>query len=130
MERLNLVELNNGKVKLIKHGFIPADDELKLLPFIGEDVPALIEAIGYNLKSAPDKRRYQRKVSFPGLTPEGLQILQQTAATDGQKLLEELDKKLSSHALDTGDCKLRQTGLGVYVFDIEHDQGLRGDEND
>jgi len=120
LDRLNLVKLEDNNVTLIKHGYIPEGDDLSLLPFIGEDIPALIDTIDFNIKTVASNRRFQRKVAFPGLTKEGLKYVQQIAETEGQKLLEAADKNLSVYALQDGETTHRQTGIGIYVFDIEH----------
>ena len=56
--------------------------------------------------------------------------MQKTAETDGQKLLELLDKDLAKHALNETSSQLHQTGLGIYIFDIEHEPKQLAEFND
>lgn len=97
LTRTGVAEVEGDRVRLVKPGFLPAQDETSLLPFLGEDVPALIDTINFNLQQDNLPKRLQRKVVFPALTDAGLAHLQHVAETDGQRLLEQLDEELRTH---------------------------------
>lgn len=126
LERLRIAQSDDNHVNLLKHGFVPAsDDETSGLPFIGEDVAALLDTVDYNLRTGNKQRRFQRKVSFFGLSEAGLEALQNRAAAEGQRFLKSLDEELAPHANTSDDDANRLTGLGIYVFDLQQPEGER-----
>lgn len=124
LERLRIAERRGDRVQLLQRGFVPGgEDEAAGIPFIGEDAAALLDTLDHNIKAGNGPRRFQRKVAFPGLTAAGLQVLQERAASEGQRLLETLDEELQSHACTNKSDRL--TGLGIYVFDQKNPEGER-----
>lgn len=129
LQRLGVVECKGHQITLIQPGFIPGDTEESSLPFLGEDAAALVDTIDHNLQAeSSSERRYQRKLSFPGLTPEGMKILQETAATAGQKLLEKTDAIVAEHRAPEVDGEQRFSGMGIYVFDLSNPDKKLNDE--
>ena len=118
LERLNIVKRSDNTLTLIQKGFVPQGDEDALLPFLGEDAAALLDTMDFNLQNPPETRRYQRKLSFPGLTDEGMKILHRTAHDAGQKLLEDTDAIVAKHKAPEEEGVNRFSGMGIYVFDL------------
>lgn len=127
LARQGIVAQEGNTVTLLQKGFVPSGDEESLLPFLGEDAAALLDTMDHNLQSDKADRRYQRKLSFPALTPVGMQILQETASTAGQKLLEETDAIVAQHRAEEADGENRYCGMGIYVFDLTNPE--RKDDN-
>jgi len=116
LTRTGVAQIEGDRVRLVKPGFLPAQDEAVLLPFLGEDVPALIDTMNFNLQQDKLPKRFQRKVVFPALTDAGLAHLQHMAETDGQQLLEKLDEELRTHVPEFAKPGQALVGLGVYVL--------------
>lgn len=116
LTRTGVAQVEGDCVRLVKPGFLPAQDETVLLPFLGEDIPALIDTMNFNLQQNNVPKRFQRKVVFPALTDAGLAHLQQVAETDGQRLLEQLDEELREHVPETAKPGQGLTGLGIYLI--------------
>ncbi|NRB38293.1 MAG: hypothetical protein HRU20_07455 [Pseudomonadales bacterium] len=124
--RLKIIEQDDAnQLHLLQQGFLPQMDDQHKIPFLGEDVSALIQTISHNLRNDAEDLRFQRKVSFDQLSPEGVIALQTFAEQKGQALLLELDALLSQYALP-GDAEKdnqdvddngRYAGLGMYVFE-------------
>ena len=100
-------------LELQQVGYVPREDVAAKLDLLGTDVAALLSTISHNI-SEPDAPLFQRKVSFPQLSPAGIQALLRVASSDGQDLLRRLDKQLAP--LQSDDASGRFAGLGIYAF--------------
>ena len=119
--RVKTVEVVNNEVKLLTHGYIPADGEEEKLHILGTDVALLISTIDYNLEVKDNEPHYQRKVAYDNLPEEALPFLRELSRKKSQELLEELDRHLVKYDRDsnpdvTGSGKVR-AGLGIYYFE-------------
>ena len=131
LERAGAIErLDDGRVRLARHGYIPAREETEKLRILGTDTRDLIETIDHNLESAPDAARYQRKVTYDNVPVEYAEAFRALAARRSQELLEELDRWLAERDRDehpdipgTGQVRL---GLAVHQIEQRRD----GDEPD
>ncbi|WP_133249211.1 DUF6502 family protein [Abyssibacter profundi] len=101
-----------GRIALRVDGYVPYQDSSAKLEFMGTDVAALLETIGWNLEH-PQSPKFQRKVSFNDLTPAGVAALTAAAANQGMDLLRHLDSELAQHRTETGG---EFAGMGIYVF--------------
>ena len=101
-----------GWIALCVDGYVPYQDSSAKLEFMGTDVAALLETIGWNLEH-PQSPKFQRKVSFNDLTPAGVAALTAAAANQGMDLLRHLDSELAQHRSETGG---EFAGMGIYVF--------------
>lgn len=123
LERLGLVQNENGMLRLLQRAFIPASaDEADRLPYLGENIAAHIDTVDHNLRHGRDRSRFERKLVFPGLDPEGLQKLQALLERDGQAWLESLNETLTPHAPED-DKPQRISGVGIYFFDMKRPDG-------
>lgn len=128
LERLGLVQNENGMVGLLQRAFIPASaDEVDRLPYLGENIAAHIDTVDHNLRHGREAARFERKLVFPGLDPEGLRKLQSLLEQDGQAWLEALNLSLTPHTLDENDRR-QITGVGIYFFDMQRPNGESEDE--
>jgi hypothetical protein len=107
---------SDGKLRLVRHAFIPGDDPLDKLHILGTDVGELIATIDHNLSADPDALFFQRKVSNTRLDPAHTAEFRSLSAKKAQALLELLDAWLSRHEIDADDSG--ETGqyvsLGIY----------------
>jgi hypothetical protein len=118
----------DGRVRLLRHGYVPAADETAKLQILGTDTRDLIAAIGHNLEHGPADARFQRKVSYDNVPEEHAEAFRALAAERGQALLEELDAWLAArdrdHAPDADGTGRVRLGLGIYHIE---DRGARAD---
>ncbi len=107
-------ETSDGRLRLLRAGYIPSASEIDKLELLGTDVAALLATIDNNLAN-PGQALFQRKVSFPQLSPAGVAVLQKRVHEHGQRLLLELDEELAQFDRpDRADGHF--AGLGMYVF--------------
>ncbi len=109
-----VIETEDGKLQLSSAGYIPSASEIDKLELLGTDVAALLSTIDNNLQH-PAHARFQRKVSFPRLSPTGVRLLEEKVHAQGQQLLLELDSLLAAHD-QAEDAPGHFAGLGMYVF--------------
>lgn len=115
-----LVEERDGQVHLLSPSYIPRGPSAEKLMLMATDAAGLLGTLEHNLRGdAPP--RFERKVSFRHLSPEGVELLQKAAATQGQSLLEELDRKLAPHARDRAKPGTAHAGLGIFFY-LDTDQ--------
>jgi len=115
-----VVELNGDSVKLLKNAYLPSNDPVDILSILGTDSAELISTIDYNLTSAPEKRRFQRKVSNVLIDPAVLPEFRKLSSKKAQQLLEELDAWLSQHEIAEGENENNAplyVSLGIYYYD-------------
>lgn len=114
----------DGRVRLLRAAYLPADDPEEGLRILGTDTAELIATIDHNLRSGPDARWFQRKVSNAGVRPGDLPAFRALAAERAQALLEELDEWLAEHEVDEEQgC---YASLGIYYH---QDCSTPGEEN-
>lgn len=125
LKRLQVVSVTSkNRIKLLSRAYVPATSELDTLQILGTDVPDLIETIQYNLKAAPDNKRFQRKVSYLHIPERHVPTFMEYAASESQSLLEKLDRWLAQRdtehkSLGTPGSRL---GLGIYVIESTNEQ--------
>ena len=115
-----------GRLRLLRHAYIPDRDPADKLGILGRDSAELIATIGHNLQAAPESLRFQRKVSNARLDPAALPKFRELSRRRAQQLLEALDSWLSRHEI-TADKDNRQDGaqyvsLGIYYYEHPSDK--------
>lgn len=118
--------LEDNRIQLKTHAYIPQTGEEEKLHILGTDVADLIATIDHNL-SGKESPRFQRKVAYDNLPLECLPQLQQMTAEKGQKLLEGLNEWLQTQDRDSnpavnGTGKTR-AGVAVYYFQQNDEEG-------
>ncbi len=115
LENGGSVAREEGRVRLVRAAYLPADDPEEGLRILGTDTAELVTTIEHNLRSPADSRWFQRKVSNTRLQPEALPEFRQLAAERSQALLEALDEWLARHesAPDEPGC---YASLGIHYF--------------
>jgi len=120
--RVGVVErLEDGRIRLLNHAYIPRTAEVDKIGILGTDVRDLISTIDHNLRQEADYTLFQRKVSYDNLPREVLPEFRSLAAKGGQGLLEELDRWLSRHDRDVNPSVdgtgRKRAGVGIYYFE-------------
>ena len=119
----------NGNVTLLTNAYVPSSDEDEKLTILGNDVAELIATIDHNIRR-PEAPFFQRKVSYDRLPAEFVERLRETAATQAQLLLEQFDREMSAHDLDSaatadspvGTGEQRLASIGIYYFESRFDK--------
>jgi len=134
--RVKAVVLANDEVKLVTHGYVPAEGSEEKLHILGTDVALLIDTIDHNLEASTEQPHFQRKVAYDNLPEEALPLLRELSYEKAQALLEELDRHLVKHDRDSNSeikgSGRKRAGLGIYYFeedvnDEEHPQEQQDD---
>ena len=121
--RANCIHYQDGNVRLIKHSYVPANDSAELIHILGTDTRELIETIDHNMVSVPDKKRFQRKVSYDNLPHEVVERIKTLSAIRSQALLEELNHWLSQHQHENSDSDERYSvSIGIYYHERKSSQ--------
>ena len=110
-----VTQLEDGRLELLSQGYLPKADEAEKLHIFGTDVAALISTIDFNLQQ-PEQARFQRKVSFDNLSPEGVERLREITAERAYQLLLDLDRELAPYNQSQGGSF---AGLGIYQFAMQ-----------
>lgn len=126
LERVGSVaRTDDGKVRLIRHGYIPARDTAQKLTILGTDTRDLIATIDHNLECEPEEARFQRKVSYDNVPEEYVHEFRELAGRRSQELLQELDLWLAARDRDStpgvkGSGRVR-LGLGIHQIEERPD---------
>jgi len=121
LTRTGVVSLDEqGRVRLLVHGYIPGGDEPAKIAILGVDVAHLIRTIDHNI-GRDSEPFMQRKVAYDNIPAASLPELRQLGAVKGQEFLEQLDRALAEHDRDISGAPEEGArygvGIGVYYFE-------------
>jgi hypothetical protein len=119
--RVGAVEVVNKRIRLINRSYIPVNSEVEKLRILGTDVAKLIETVNHNMQKDQNNPFFQRKVYYDNLPEEALDEIRALVRSQGQQLIEFLDKKIQTHDRDVNP-QVRGSGtftagVGVYYFE-------------
>ena len=126
--RVGTVTNENGRVTLVRQGYVPHESESALLDLFATSATDLLTTLDHNL-SGTGERRLQMSVAYDNVTREGLDAFRVLSAERGLALLRELDAVLREHDRDvnpTADAppagsgerhQRHRTGLGLYLIE-------------
>jgi len=117
LEEAGSVKLVNGKIRLVRHAYVPAGDVVDKIRILGTDTAELLSTIDHNLTAEPDDLLFQRKVSYDNIDPAALEKLKKLSSKKAQTLLEQLDRQYADNELDEGDNGGMTVSLGIYYFE-------------
>jgi hypothetical protein len=117
LEEAGSVSTRQGKVRLIKHAYVPAGDDEARIRILGTDVSELISTIDHNLTAAPDELLFQRKVAYEDINPESLDKLKKLSFSRAQSLLERLDREYAKHEQTEDAGEGVSISLGIYYHE-------------
>jgi hypothetical protein len=123
LERLQVIEITaQNRVRLTERAYVPAANDLDTIQILGTDTADLIETIHHNLDRKKSQRLFQRKVSYTHIPDKHVEAFRQFASSEGQALLERLDRWLARRDTEprsAGKAGAR-LGLGIYQFSENH----------
>ena len=111
------VQVEDNKVQLIKHAYVPGKDSAEVIRILGTDTNELLNTIDFNLTAADGEKRFQRKVSSKLLDKKALDGFKVLANKHSQALLEELDAWLSQNEVPPDDDNATYVSLGIYFYE-------------
>ncbi len=135
LEHVGAVERgDDGRIRLLKAGYVPSADIEQMLHILGTDVRDLIITIDHNLSCEPGAVRFQRKVAYDNIPREFVGAFHALVEERGQSLLEELDRWLAARDRDrtanVGGSGRMRLGVGINLVEepAEHtgSEGERG----
>ncbi len=118
LEEAGNVRQVKGKVRLIRHAYVPGSDPVNKLQILGTDVGELIGTIDHNLTAGQDALLFQRKVAYDNIDPAAAGKLKKLSSKKAQALLEQLDKQYARHELEEGSGdKGKYISMGIYYHE-------------
>ena len=128
LERVGAVDrLKDGRIRLLASAYTPTNTSAEGIAILGDDVSDLVATIDHNLAGEEGRPLFQRKVSYDNLPVEAIEGLLVKVDTEGQSVLEKLDRSISRHDRDS-NVKAKGTGrkrlmVGVYCYtdDVSED---------
>jgi len=130
--RVGSVNNANGKISLLRKGYVPHQSESALLDVFSTSATDLLTTLDHNLRQDNrGTRRLQMSVVYDDVTDEGRDAFQALSAEESLALLRQFDKSLSQYDRGVnpsvkGSGKHR-VGLGVYW--IEDAEGENSHED-
>lgn len=118
LEKAGTVRVEDGKVVLVRHAYIPGNDSTEKLNILGTDVAELIGTINHNLEH-PEDPRFQRKASSNTMAADAVEEFRTLMSKKSMQLLEELDAWMTAHEVDPGKTPDEQTqriSVGIYYY--------------
>jgi len=119
LEKAGTVQVQDGKVKLVEHAYIPGNDSIEKLNILGTDVAELASTINHNLEHS-ENPRFQRKASNKTVSTESQDEFKALMHKKSMKLLEELDAWMSEHEVDNQEQPTEQSyqiSVGIYYYE-------------
>lgn len=111
------VQVEDNKVQLIKHAYVPGKDSAEIIRILGTDTNELLNTIDYNLTVENGDKRFQRKVSSKVLDSKAVEEFKTLSNKHSQALLEEFDAWLSQHEVSPDDDNATYVSLGIYFYE-------------
>ncbi len=118
LEKAGTVRVEDGKVILVRHAYIPGNDSSEKLNILGTDVAELISTINHNLEH-PEDPRFQRKASSNTMAADAVEEFRALMGKKSMQLLEELDALMSAQEVDprqNPDEQMQQISVGIYYY--------------
>lgn len=123
LEEGGTVSVSKGRVRLVRHAYVPGGDAIEKIKILGSDVYELISTIDHNLTAAADDLRFQRKVSYDCIDPAAVGKLKKMSFSKAQTLLEQLDKQYSDHVVEENDAGGgKYISLGIYFYEQDSEE--------
>ena len=122
--RVGVVEVgDDAMIYLLSRAYIPKDGVNEKIHYLGTDVSGLINTMDRNIYQTDVSPFFQRKVYYDNLPDDVVEEIKQMVSKNGQKLLEQMDKKMALHDRDSNPVVKGEgrnaIGVGVYYFENE-----------
>jgi hypothetical protein len=116
-----IVEMKNGKIRLLDEGYIVKTGEIEKIHILGTDVGELISAIDHNIDDAHDEAFLQRKIHYDNIPEDALIDLRKAIKQKSEKFIESMDRLMSGFDRDVNPSAegkgRKKAGLGIYYFE-------------
>jgi hypothetical protein len=112
----------DGKVRLVRHAYIPGGDPVEKIRILGSDVAELIDTIDHNLTADDDELLFQRKVAYDNIDPAAVAKLRKLSSRKAQLLLEQLNTQFGKHDL-AEESEVKGKYISLSIFYHEQDSG-------
>ena len=118
------VHLSDQGISLIKHAFIPRNDDHQKLKILGDDVSELLATLNHNLSCEEADLQFQRKVSNCLISDIHRKDFQLYNAHKSQLLLEDLNAWLGRHEIKdlTQSEQCHYVSVGIYYYQNQKEQ--------
>jgi hypothetical protein len=121
MIRTGVVEMKDGKIRLLTDGYIVKQGEAEKISIMGTDTNELISTIDHNITRDPEDAFFQRKVSYDNIPKDALQEVRDKIAKLGADFIDSVNTVISMYDRDInpsvkGDGK-KKAGLGIFYFE-------------
>ena len=120
IESSNISIIEDRKVRLLSHAYLPSDDPTEKLSILGTDTQQLIETINHNITAAPEDLYFQRKASNHKVAVSSMPAIKQFIQRKGQAFLEEVDLYFSQH--ESEDEESVELSVSVYYHESTPDK--------
>ncbi len=121
MVRAGVVEVSEGKTRLLAEGYIVDKDEIEKIKILGTDSGEFISTIAHNISSDKDDLFFQRKVSYDNIPEESLPEVKKSITAMSRKYIKSVDRLIAQFDKDTNPSVRgqgsRKSGLGIYYFE-------------
>ena len=125
----NIRFTDDGKLRLMRHAYLPSNDPVEKLKILGTDTSQLLETIEHNLVAAEQDLRFQRKASNVRVGRRAIPEIKQYLRRKGQAFLEEIDLYLSRH--EAKDDSAAELSVAVFYHEADgNEEGDDGERND
>lgn len=119
LESSGCVTSDGNSVRLLERAYIPQGVTADKLDILGTDVAELVSTIGHNLRTAPEDRLFQRKVSNTMVRSDAVPEFREYSNRKSQQLLEDYHRWLSEHEAQYNDTQQaddnsRYVAVGIY----------------
>ena len=112
------IEAIDGRLRLLSHAYLPADDPEEKIAILGSDTSQLIETIEFNMTAPEEALRFQRKASNPRVAIASIPEIKQFLRRKGQAFLEEVDLYFTQHEA-RDDEPGAELSVSVYYYESE-----------
>lgn len=117
LEEAGSAKIVKGRVRLVRHAYVPGGDAVEMIRILGTDVAELISTIDHNLTADQDNLLFQRKVSYDNINPDSLIKLKKMSFKKAQTLLEQLDRQYAGNELDEDGDRGKTISMGIYFYE-------------
>jgi hypothetical protein len=114
----NIGVTDGGRLRLLSHAYLPADDPEEKIAILGSDTSELIETIEFNMTAPEEALRFQRKASNPRVAVASIPEIKQFLRRKGQAFLEEVDLYFTQHEA-RDDEPGAELSVSVYYYESE-----------
>lgn len=116
-----VIELKDGRIKLLSKGYIVKKGDVEKLGILGRDVSELILTINHNLVCDQQELFLQRKTSYDNIPEDALCEVKTLISQKGAEFVESMDKLISKYDKDANPVVngkgRKRAGLGIFYFE-------------